>query len=722
MAGCWGRVLVDGKDRGAAFALGRRLVITANHVIRDQKEKPVVYVPAGGEAVIVEGVQLDAAHDAAVLRLMKDVEFLPTSSVMRGAGWRVESPPPGGNDPQLHGTVTAVRMTIRNAQDRPIEVMQLQVDEQLGDFGGYSGSAVLDASGRAVVALLVEQKPLRTPVALGERRVASNVLYGVPIGDVVTANGLSTVRASMPPMPEAMDREQVAGHVFISYVREDSDQVDRLQEVLQSAGIPVWRDTADLWPGEDWRLKIRHAITGNALVFIACFSNASLARGKSYQNEELTLAIDQLRLRSPDEPWLIPVRLDECEIPDRDIGGGRTLASIQRVDLFGDEFDTGSARLIQAVMRILGRYYQANPDKYVSVRRPAPVTLEINPIVKQRSGSGNALENTEGAVILMVHHTENRDRYRFQFVDVDNPPEVIDHPVVDPTQHIQRLAVEMRNLATGRVPYSGTETRNYLMNLGAQLWIELIPEEIRSQFWERQSRIRQLTILSNVDSIPWEILYPMDSGHDAGFLVEQFPLAHTVSGSYPVRQLHLQPAHFVLPPGAPPGAEEEVGILQRLLGPSHGPKVVTTLTPLLELIRTGDIGLLHFACHNRYDAIDGVSLMIDSKPFTPSLLVTARLTRSLAASAPLVFVNASSSVGWARPFLAAGAGAFVGALWDVTSAAALNFTKEFYSQLVSGASLGDAVTSARRAIQSHEGDPSWTAYTVYGDPNARLNI
>ena len=118
-------------------------------------------------------------------------------------------------------------------------------------------------------------------------------------------------------------RDKVAGHVFISYVREDSDRVDKLQRTLQAAGIPVWRDTADLWPGEDWRIMIRRAITDNALVFMACFSRASLARGKSYQNEELTLAIEQLRLRSPHDPWLIPVRFDACEIPDRDIGGGR---------------------------------------------------------------------------------------------------------------------------------------------------------------------------------------------------------------------------------------------------------------------------------------------------------------------------------------------------------------------------------------------------------------
>jgi hypothetical protein len=88
-------------------------------------------------------------------------------------------------------------MTIHKTKGQPVEVVQLEVDELLGDFGGYSGSAVLDSLGRAVLALLVEQKPLRTATDLGERSTASNVLYAVPIGDVITANDLS-VRITRP--------------------------------------------------------------------------------------------------------------------------------------------------------------------------------------------------------------------------------------------------------------------------------------------------------------------------------------------------------------------------------------------------------------------------------------------------------------------------------------------------------------------------------------------
>ncbi len=152
-----------------------------------------------------------------------------------------------------------------------------------------------------------------------------------------------------------------SGHVFISYVREDAELVDRIQTVIEAAGIPVWRDTQDLWPGEDWKIKIREAITNNTLVFIACFSDKSVSKERTYQREEILLAAEQLRQRAPEQAWFIPVRLTDCALPQYDLGVGRTLDSLQRVDLLGDRWDERVARLISGVIRIL---------------RPVPATSE----------------------------------------------------------------------------------------------------------------------------------------------------------------------------------------------------------------------------------------------------------------------------------------------------------------------------------------------------------
>lgn len=124
-------------------------------------------------------------------------------------------------------------------------------------------------------------------------------------------------------------------HAFVSYVHEDADAVSRLVSVLRAASIPVWKDTEGLGPGEDWQQKIREAIEDGSLAFIACFSTNSVQKPKTYMNAELRLAVDQIRLMAPGQVWLLPVRLDDCELPDFDLGNNRTLNSLQRIDLFG---------------------------------------------------------------------------------------------------------------------------------------------------------------------------------------------------------------------------------------------------------------------------------------------------------------------------------------------------------------------------------------------------
>ncbi len=146
--------------------------------------------------------------------------------------------------------------------------------------------------------------------------------------------------------------ERPTGHVFISYVREDVERVNRLAKILEDAGIRVWRDTDDLWPGQDWRLEIRSAIKKGAFAFLACFSRNSENKAVTYQNEELNLAVEQIRVRPPGHSWLIPVRFDGCRVPDFDLGAGRTLDSLQRVDLLDSSWEK-SGRLIAAIVTIL---------------------------------------------------------------------------------------------------------------------------------------------------------------------------------------------------------------------------------------------------------------------------------------------------------------------------------------------------------------------------------
>jgi hypothetical protein len=166
-------------------------------------------------------------------------------------------------------------------------------------------------------------------------------------------------------------------HVFLSYARVDSAAADLVQTTLEHAGARVWRDTAEIWPGEDWRAKIRRAVTADALVFVALFSRASLALEKSRHHEELALAIGDLQQRPPQTPWLIPVLVDECEIPDLDIGAGRTLRSLKSVNMSGSDRTVQLSRLAESVIRLAGncqpltgaRLPPTEPDHLPPLRR-----------------------------------------------------------------------------------------------------------------------------------------------------------------------------------------------------------------------------------------------------------------------------------------------------------------------------------------------------------------
>lgn len=149
-------------------------------------------------------------------------------------------------------------------------------------------------------------------------------------------------------------------HVFISYVREDQDAVDRLCRELRSCDVEVWLDREEILPRQRWREAIRGAIRDGAF-FIACFSKHYESRSRNYMNEELTIAIEEIRQRTISITWFIPVRFSRCQIPERSIGAGETLLDLQWVDLFSDW-----QRNIKKILRTMDISSLSELKKYTS--------------------------------------------------------------------------------------------------------------------------------------------------------------------------------------------------------------------------------------------------------------------------------------------------------------------------------------------------------------------
>jgi len=136
-------------------------------------------------------------------------------------------------------------------------------------------------------------------------------------------------------------------HVFISYVHENSGIVDRIARALSDNGITVWVDRRNIFPGMLWKDAIKRAIREGAF-FIACFSAEAERQERSYMREEIAFAIDELRLRSLDKSWFIPVLINETSIPSMRISNVYDLTDIHFVKLY-ENWDSAIQLLIQVI-------------------------------------------------------------------------------------------------------------------------------------------------------------------------------------------------------------------------------------------------------------------------------------------------------------------------------------------------------------------------------------
>ena len=102
--------------------------------------------------------------------------------------------------------------------------------------------------------------------------------------------------------------------IFLAHANEDKEAVLKLYERLKEAGYKPWLDKKDLIPGQNWRSIIPKAIKDSQL-FIACLSKRSIAK-RGYIQNEFKIALNQLASLPSNSIYFIPLRLDECQIPD----------------------------------------------------------------------------------------------------------------------------------------------------------------------------------------------------------------------------------------------------------------------------------------------------------------------------------------------------------------------------------------------------------------------
>jgi len=113
--------------------------------------------------------------------------------------------------------------------------------------------------------------------------------------------------------------------VFLCHSSGDKPAVRDLYGRLRADGLKPWLDEEDLLPGQLWEKEIPKAVRDCDVVII-CLSQSSVTK-RGYLQKEIRYALDVAGEMPEGTIFLIPVKLEECEIPEH-------LRGLQWVNLF----------------------------------------------------------------------------------------------------------------------------------------------------------------------------------------------------------------------------------------------------------------------------------------------------------------------------------------------------------------------------------------------------
>jgi hypothetical protein len=130
---------------------------------------------------------------------------------------------------------------------------------------------------------------------------------------------------------------------------------------LKSKKIEAWLDEEKLLPGQDWQHEIPKAVR-EADVVIVCLSRGSTTK-TGYVQKEIKYALDVADEQPEGGIFIIPAKLEECDIPDR-------LKRLHCVNLFEK---SGYPKLLQSLQVI------ASKLESVGVEQVSPQLSDASP-------------------------------------------------------------------------------------------------------------------------------------------------------------------------------------------------------------------------------------------------------------------------------------------------------------------------------------------------------
>jgi hypothetical protein len=420
----------------------------------------------------------------------------------------------------------------------------------------------------------------------------------------------------------------------------------------------------------------------------------------------------------------------------RDSDGDQYFRSVTLCEIDRPRFDEIRSEMYRLLSTPLFEQFEVTLDEQVLPAAPEPAVVERRTVSRR-----------DPAYLLVREETQDSGNTVTSRASVLTAGEKA--TVVSGFREIQMAALDkhLARLQSSSLDLDGMRT------FGETLARLVLPEDVLTLL--RSMRDRHLVVVHDAASsrIPWETLaisisgdkMPWTPASEAGmsrrYTADNLSIAKWLEERR--RDKTLQVLLVINPTGDLPAAETEGKRIQELAKtyPGVSLQVVSrdqaTKSALLRLFQSGQFDLVHYAGHAFFDP---------ASPSRSGILCAGRQVLSgrelagLGNLPSLVFFNACEAgrirkaelrakgntikvgirdrlernVGLAEAFLRGGVANYLGTYWPVGDESASVFAATFYRELLKGATVGDALLSARREVENL-GSIDWADYVHYGN-------
>ena len=203
--------------------------------------------------------------------------------------------------------------------------------------------------------------------------------------------------------------------VFLCHASADKPAVRKLHRYLKQRGITPWLDELDLLPGQKWEIEIPKALHSSDVILV-CLSKNSVTK-EGYVQKEITFALDKASEKLEETIFIIPTKLEECEVPQR-------LRDYQWVDLFRND---GYKRLMQSLKK---RAIDLGPNVLPIIDD----TQKIKPIVNQEEQPAYLSEKIAGEISSPISLQ----------VEIDKPQDLLESNLEEKRLTREKIELEQK--------------------------------------------------------------------------------------------------------------------------------------------------------------------------------------------------------------------------------------------------------------------------------------